>query len=136
MTREMFDQNAEEICTAVRFLLANPKRRKKFQLATVYEKRTNELLAEVLSTVFGPVVVYVTAIGAHSRNTVMVGSRQHRRGRPIGPFTGEPHQIFDVMSRSNASYALLGADLIRAIAEDTASDETGALIFKRVARSA
>jgi hypothetical protein len=51
MSREVFHRHRDEITAAVRLLLADPKRRKRFQFATVYEKnRRNELLAEVLST--------------------------------------------------------------------------------------
>lgn len=134
MSSETFDQNSDEIVAAVRLIVADSKRRRKFQLAIVYESHTNELLAEVLSTSFGPVVVYSTAIGAHSRNTVMVGSRQYRRNRPIAALTGED-QIFDVMSRSNSGYELLGTDLIRFIASDV-DPATAGLTFKRVVRSA
>ncbi len=64
MSWDVFDRDRAEIEAAVALLLADPKRRKRFQLGAVYEKHTNELLAEVLSTNFGPVVVYWTQVGA------------------------------------------------------------------------
>jgi hypothetical protein len=122
----------------VTLLVAVSKRRRKFQLATVHEKHTNDLLAEVLSISFGPVVVYSTGFGASSRNTVMVGSRQYRGGRPIAPLTGEINQSFDVISHSNASYEPLGVDLLRVIAEDAdpAGGGTSAYLSSRCVRLA
>jgi hypothetical protein len=139
MSREVFDQNGDAIGAAVRLLLDNPKRRRQFQLATVYEKRTNELLVEVLFTGFGPVVVYSTRI-MRSGKSGFGGVRQYRKSRPIAPLTGKDDQVFYVMSRSTVGYELWGSDLIRVVAGDVdpatfrfAGDDTGALAFKRVA---
>lgn len=58
MSPDYFESNEAAIRTAVHLLRVNAKRRKRFQLATVYEKRSGELLVEVFATSFGPVVVY------------------------------------------------------------------------------
>ncbi|HWF69017.1 MAG TPA: hypothetical protein VG187_05535, partial [Mycobacterium sp.] len=63
MSWKTFDENRERIEVAVQLLIADPKRRKRFQLAEVFETSSSEQLAEVLSTNFGPVVVYSTQVG-------------------------------------------------------------------------
>lgn len=158
MSRETFEQHGDEIHTAVRLLLADSKRRKRFQLATVHERSSKELLAEVLDTSFGPVVVYSTGIAATSRatsNLPMIGTRQYRGNRAISPLTGDAGQTFDVVSRSNVMYDIWGRDLIHVITGEvdpatlpsysqftTIGDVTlqidgdgaGALTFRRVGR--
>ena len=157
MSREVFEQHRDEIDTAVKLLLTNPKLRKKFQLALVYEKRTSELLAEVLFTSFGPVVVYPIGVGATGHNTAMlptIGTRQYRGHRVVSPLTGDVHRYFDVVSRSNAAYEIRAVDLVRVISGDVDpatlpnhkrfenvgggviqidGDGAGALTFRRVA---
>ena len=141
MSWDTFDHNGAQIETAVRLLLVDPKRRRKRQLAAVYENRTHELLAEVLSTSFGPVVVYFSQVGAWANDKprapgkgVPLYLRQRRTSRPVAPLTGEADQLFRMMSRSNTSYEVLGADLIRAITEGSRASDDGALIFKRLTR--
>jgi hypothetical protein len=140
MSREVFHQHRDEITAAVRLLLADPRRRKRFQLATVYEKkRRNELLAEVLSTGFGPVVAYSAGVGTMANRAAQGGPgkgvplhvRQHRQNRIIAPLTGEDGQIISVMSRSNTEYQLRGVDLARTIAGDVDQSDDRALVFHR-----
>ena len=140
MSWDVFDRDGTEIETAVRLLLLDPKRRRRFQLGAVYEKRTTELLAEVLSTSFGPVVVYWAQVGAWANSKprpsgvgVPLHMRQHRKSRPVAPLTGEADQLFRVMSRSNTSYELRGVDLIRAITEGVDLPQA-ALTFKGLTR--
>ncbi len=147
MSREVFDRNGEQIVTAVRLLLADPKRRKRRQLVAVYEKnekRTHELVAEVLRTNFGPVVVYSTHVGTWANEKhrgpgegVPVHLRQYRKSRSIKPLTGEADQAFSVMSRSNTLYEITGTDLSRIITGDVnpqtfrfPSDDGGKLTFR------
>jgi hypothetical protein len=134
----------------VKLLLADSKRRRRFQLATVYEKRTNELLAEVLDTGFGPVVVYSAPVGGVLANPkqrtvgqgVPLHFRQHRTSR-VAPLTGEPGQVLAVMSRTNIDYALTGADLIRVSTGDAdrrtfrfTGDDNQTLTFRSMSRKA
>jgi hypothetical protein len=145
MSWETFDQNSDEIVAAVRLIVADSKRRRKFQLAAVYERRTNELLVEVFQTGFGPVVVYSVAYG-HPANQpgVPFHTRQARNGRPIARLSGDASrpQVFDVASRAGANYSITRGDLIRLITEEVdpatfrfIGDDERALTFKRVARS-
>jgi hypothetical protein len=154
MSRETFEQHGDEIVTAVRLILADSKRRRRFQLATVHEKASNELLVEALWTLLGPVVVYSTGHVQPSRNSVWVRPRQDRGGGSIAPLTGAADQTFNVVSRSGVEYDIWAVDLIRVITGDvdpatlpnhsqfTAvgnvtvpidGDGTGALTFRRVA---
>jgi hypothetical protein len=146
MRWETFDQNSDEIVAAVRLIVADSKRRRKFQLAAIYERHTNELLAEVFSTGFGPVVVYSVAYGqpANRFGGAPFHTRQARDGRPIARLSGDASrpQVFDVASRAGANYSITRGDLIRLITEDVdpstfrfIGDDEGALTFKRVARS-
>ena len=138
MSWETFDLNGAQIETAVRLLLVDPKRRRRL-LGAVYENRTGERLAEVLSTSFGPVVVYSAQVGAWANDKprapgkgVPLYLRQRRTSRPVAPLTGEAEQVFRVMSRSNTSYEVRGADFVRAITEGSRASDDGALIFKRL----
>jgi hypothetical protein len=149
MSWETFDQNSDEIVAAVRLLVADSKRRRRFQLVTVYEKRTGEpgeLLIEVLATSFGPVIVYSVAYGrpANQGSGVPFHTRQARDGRHIARLSGDASrpQVFDVASRAGANYSITRGDLIRLITEHVdpstfrfIGDDEGALTFKRVARA-
>ena len=138
MSREVFGQHRDEITAAVKLLLADPKRRKRSQLATVHEKRSHELLAEVLKTSLGLVVAYSAGVGTMANWTprgqgqgVPLHLRQHRQNRAIAPLTGEDSQVVSVMSRSNTEYQLRGADLVRLIAGDIDQSDDRALVFHR-----
>lgn len=138
MSAKEFDANEKQIRTAVRLLRADSKLHNKFQHLAVYEKRSGELLAEVLWTAFGPVVVYKTQVGAWANHKpgapgqgVTMHLRQHRKSRSIAPLTGASDQMFTVMSRSNASYEVTGGALVRALSGEGAPTDTP-LVFKRV----
>ena len=73
-SRETFDANRDEIELAVQLLIANSKRRNRFQVARVYERNSDELLAEVLMTGFGPVVAYSAVVGGVMANWTGSGS--------------------------------------------------------------
>lgn len=154
MSWATFDENRNGISTAVKLLHAEPKRRRQFQLVTVHEKSTGELLLEVLATSFGPVVVYSTGIQHASQQSIWVKSRQDRDGRSVDPLTGDANQRFSVTSHSSATYDVWAIDLIRVITGDVDpatlpnhaqfarlanvivqvdGDGVGALSFKRVA---
>ena len=136
MSQDVFDSNNEQIRIAVQLLLAKPESRKKFQLAAVYEKSSGDLLAEVLPTALGPVVVYATSTMGNSLNQMMIGPRQIRSGRRIDPLLSDPRvgQVFWAASRSAAMYPITRADLIRIITEEVdpatfrfSGDDAGAL---------
>ena len=140
MSREFFDENRDKIDTALRLLFDDPKLHRQSRLATVYEKRSGELLVEVLWTSFGPVVVYSNSGGGTSRNTVFVGPRQNRGNRAIAPLSGDADeaQVFFAASRRAAMYEIRRADLIRILGGDVdpatfrfAGDDAGALTFRR-----
>lgn len=119
MRAETFEQNEAAIANAVKLLSADPKRRRQFRVAGIYETRSGELLAEVLATSFGPVIVYATGAMAHSRNTAMIGSRQDR-DRRIRPLTAAAGQTFELMSRANSSHEITAAELVRFVNDEAA----------------
>jgi hypothetical protein len=142
MSWDTFDENRQEIEAAVRLLLRDSKRRSLFKVVEVYETSTNELLAEVLSINFGPVVVYSTQVGVMANwkerapgEGVPLHLRRQRGPRQITPLTGGSNQVFWVMSRSDNQYRLSGSDFVRVIA-DGGRPEHPNLTFKRVARRA
>jgi hypothetical protein len=105
MTWEVFEENRPAILAAVKALMANPKSRRRFRLAALYEKRTSDLVAEMFGTAHGPVVVWLDAeYGGES--THLAGVRLH--GRDIAPLTGDPAQRFTIRGKSR-SYVVFGA---------------------------
>ena len=98
------------------------------------ESHTNELLAEVKD--------HQLRTGRRLLDRDRGAQSQYRHGGiasvPKESADCRAHgqdQIFDVMSRSNSGYELLGTDLIRFIASDV-DPATAGLTFKRVVRSA
>jgi len=140
MSYNTFDENREQIETDVRLLLSDPKRRKLSRLAVLYENSTNELLAEVLSTDFGPVVVFWTSIGRWANQKPRESGqgeplhlRQYRKKRSVAPLAAESDQVFFVMSRSNTLYSVWASDFVRVITgEFPLGGDNENLIFKRV----
>lgn len=105
-SREAFDADRENIELAVRLLISDAKRRKRFQIATVYDRAHSELVAEVLGINSGPVVAYSARVGGVMANRTGAGSitfhdRQLRDYRMVVPLTGDDGQTVTVMTRSN-----------------------------------
>lgn len=117
----MFNHNQPTITADVWMILAaKGKNRRRFRLAAVYEKKTGQLLAELVQTTCGPVVVMTDA--EHGGGSAhMDGVR--RRGRDIAPFTGDPGQEFVIKVKSRL-YMVTGADFI------ARAYPGGALVFR------
>ena len=92
MSRAVFDENRGSIAAQVNAMLADSKSRKRFCLATLYEKKTGTLLAEVMQTSHGPVVV--------------AWDVSNKPG--VDPLTDDPQQEFAFMGRSGR-YKIQGA---------------------------
>jgi hypothetical protein len=106
MSWDVFNDNQPAITADVwTILAAKGKNRRRFRLDAVYEKATSVLVAEVLQTTCGPVVVMTDA--EHG------GASEHmddirRRGRDIAPLTGDPSEQFVIRAKSR-SYVVMGA---------------------------
>jgi hypothetical protein len=111
MSQDVFDQNWSTIAVEVNTILAaKGKTRKRFRIVAVYEKSSGELLAEVLRTSFGPVVVYRAGAMGHGSirrdpgaelPSYIIGTRQGRGALKfdVQPFTGYANQYFMMTTR-------------------------------------
>lgn len=137
MTRQMFDEHRDEIDRAVTLVTKDPKRRKLFQIATVYNRQSSELLAEVLLTHYGLVVAYAARTGGVMANISPGGGglalhdRQLRDFRWIAPLTGVDGQTITTMSRGNVAYELALTELIDFIERGHRSRDHHDLTFRR-----
>jgi hypothetical protein len=129
MSPETFDRNREEIRAAVLALIGNPKSRRRFRLAALYEKSSGELLAELFTTVHGPVVCYrglgergaarhISASdssrydgGRPGQLVVQVVTQRGSTGRQVVPLSGEDQELH-IGSRA-AQYVVMGKDFER-----------------------
>ncbi len=115
MSQETFDENQQAIGAGIMALWANPRSRKLFRRAALYERQTGELIAEVFGTQYGPVVHYsasTSALKYMNGNEV----RQSRGAFVLDPLTGEPEQEFRAMSRSR-HYRIAGSDFAAWLSE-------------------
>jgi hypothetical protein len=102
MTDAVFDENWPTIATEVKTILgAKGKTRRDFRIVAVYERKTGELLAELLRTSLGPVVVFRAGqwgARASQKGEIRVGFRQSRgvNGLAVAPFTGIESQPYFV----------------------------------------
>jgi hypothetical protein len=101
---DVFDRHLPDIKTAVAAIRAMPSRRRRpWTLTRVIEKRTHELLAEVFTTTWGPVVAFTDA--EHGGTSTNVRSNSDRDS--MAPLTGDPNQEFIIEGRSQ-SYVTWG----------------------------
>ncbi len=119
MSLAVFEQNEPAILADVCAILAGKtKIRKQLRLVAVYERSTGQLVAEVLRTTKGPVVVHrVAAIETESGRPARVDIRGFRREHGIAPLTGEPDQQFAIKGKS-AVYIVFGRNFIARIYPD------------------
>jgi hypothetical protein len=113
MSGETFIPNLSAIVTEVDKLIADPVDRQRVRLLAVYEHasgRQGELIAEVMQTTFGPVVVARTAV-EDGAETIRQDSR-----RNIEPLTDDPAHRINIASR-HAQFRLSTIDLIAWIAD-------------------
>lgn len=115
MSLAEFEQNEPVILADVCAILnGKAKIRKKLRLpgGAVYERSTDQLVAQVLRTTKGPVVVHrVAAIQTESGRPARVDIRGFRREHGIAPLTGEPDQQFAIKGKS-AVYIVYGRNFI------------------------
>lgn len=109
MSGEEFEGHWPAIGVAVEALTDRPKLRRRARLLAVYDTRA-ELIAEVLNTQFGPVVVSRIAVDDSADRT-----RQDRK-RDVQPLTDDPEQWFTVTTRRR-QHVLYAAELAAAIAD-------------------
>lgn len=108
-------------CTQIRrevgiVLAAKGKLRSRLQLIAVRQADTGELIAEVLRTTVGPVVVYRPGgddMEVMWRADARDGSifRQSRGEPRIEPFTGDPEQHFQMQAHAQ-TYVVTGRNLL------------------------
>ncbi|HSS24487.1 MAG TPA: hypothetical protein VLL82_08800 [Mycobacterium sp.] len=113
MSLAEFEQNEPAILADVcAILTGKTKIRKQLRLVAVYERSTGKLVAEVLRTTKGPVVVHrVAAIETESGCPPRVDIRGFRREHGIAPLTGEPDQQFAIKGKSTV-YIVIGRNFI------------------------
>jgi hypothetical protein len=107
MSGQTFEGHWPAIGLALEALYDRPKLRRQARLLAVYDTRAT-LIAEVLSTQFGPVVISRIAVDDSATRT-----RQDSK-RNIEPLTGDPEQWFTVTTR-RGQYALRADDILAAI---------------------
>jgi hypothetical protein len=124
MTYDVFDENWSTIATEVKTILgAGGKTRRRFRVfrGAVYERKTGELLAELLRTSLGPVVVFRAGEPgdnhASQKGEFLIGFRQARgvNGLAVAPFTGiESQDYFDLVASGGGrgQYLLTGEWLV------------------------
>lgn len=130
---EEFLENRESIIATVALLLKNPKSRRRFEKASIYTVQGGELLARVLHTPHGLVVVndgrfpegmWETHVAPNIRSGFLVDvppDVQHpefiRMTDPIRlimPMHGSPSQRFILTSRSRTDpYRIVAEDILR-----------------------
>jgi hypothetical protein len=125
MSLDEFGQNEPAILADVCAILnGKTKIRKRLRIVAVYERSTGQLVAEVVHTSKGPVVVHrVAAIDTDSFPARRVDVRGFRREHGIAPFTGEPDQQFAIKG-NEAVYVVTGRNFV------TRTYPGGALVFR------
>jgi hypothetical protein len=111
MSGETFERNWPTIGLALEVLADRPRSRRRARLLAVYDARST-MIAEVLGTQYGPVVVMHTAVRDG------VDRIQQDRKRGVEPLTGDPDQWFVVTTR-HGQHVLRAKDLIACIRDGT-----------------
>jgi hypothetical protein len=107
MSQETFDANEAAIRTGIKAIMSDPKLRKRCRIFELYESSSNELLAEVFRTAYGPVIAH-QSWGNPERLRVVVVRGPQGRGQGelvVAPLTDDPDQRFPIMAR-NFKYRL------------------------------
>lgn len=117
MSQEDYDANAELVATEVNAILgAKGKSRRRFRVTALYERASGDLVAEVLRTSLGPVVVSYggdmnsVVPGPYNPDQQLRGFRRDRGQRKIEPLTDDPKQVFILMG-SSESHFLFGVHI-------------------------
>lgn len=113
MSLDEFGQNEPAILADVCAILnGKTKTRRKLRIVAVYERGTGRLVAEVLHTSQGPVVVHrVAAIETDAGRPRRVDVRGFRREHAVATFTGDPDQQFAIKGDA-AVYVVTGRNFI------------------------
>ena len=104
MDGETFEKHWREIGLGLELLADHPKKRKAWRLLAVYEERTDQLVAEVMRTQYGPIVVMRIAVDDGAEKIEQDSKRNFE------PLTGDPKQWW-VMTTRHGRYRLR-ADVI------------------------
>lgn len=114
MTWEVFNEHRDDIHLQVRTILAaKGMSRQRFRITALYERGSNNLVAEVLRTTFGPVVV---SAGSEPGSTEFVNGkilaffRRTSEYHNVIPWTDDDGQFFQIRS-STAWYTLRGVHI-------------------------
>jgi hypothetical protein len=112
MSGETFERNWLAIGLALEVLADRPRSRRRARLLAVYDARST-LIAEVLSTQYGPVVV--------ARIAVTDGADRIRQDTKRGflPLTDEPPDDRIVVTTRHGQYVLRAEELLGAIRDGT-----------------
>lgn len=121
MSREVFDENKQAILVDLNALMDNPKSRRLFRLLAVYDKGSNQLLAEVFALTQGTLVVH-RGRGHLSRvkgraSGVFVRQDRGDENLIVAPLTDDPDQFFVISVGRMGDRSLSGRDLTRWLAE-------------------
>lgn len=119
MTEAEFDRHWPQIASDVRTIrAADNKSRNRFRVLALYEVKTAEMIAEVLHTHHGPVVVYRSHSHELSRSAGGFKAFQRQNGLTVEPLTGDPDQTLHIWAGSGSGrYQVMGADLARYLTE-------------------
>jgi hypothetical protein len=103
MSWEMFKENESTIVAEVKMIMAvKGKSRKRFRIVALYEKSTGDLIAEVLRTSVGPVVVSraVEPTLDPVNGAVVIPGFRLSQYHNIDPVTSDDQQFFSMKSRT------------------------------------
>jgi hypothetical protein len=113
LDNESFRRNMKTILVEVNAILAvKGKSRRRFRVLEIYEEGSDELVAEVLRTTLGMVIVYRNHVGRTPDGDFVLyrqGSTPH-----IAPLTGSPDQPVNIVSRAR-QYVIMGNEILQAI---------------------
>lgn len=115
MSHAVFTENEEAIFAQVRTILASKSEfRRKMRLLAIYEKGTNELVAEIFRTTFGPVVacrsIDWTEAQEPINGQVRIGYQTSASYNNVQPLTGDDADVYQLKSHA-AWHHLSGQDL-------------------------
>ena len=101
MLESTFEHSTPAIFAEVEHIVSDGQSRKTCRLAGLRTDR-GEMVAEIIRTSLGPVVVYRSDTGEFNTQDDSYRPWRQDRRRVIGPLTGDPDQTFDLMDKSGA----------------------------------
>jgi hypothetical protein len=113
MSWEVFDEHRDVILAGIRALDANPLSRKRNRLLEVCEEGGDHLVAEVLYTTHGAVVVYRSRgrVKRQGRTGMFTQASRGSANLLVDPLTGDPDQRFHLVGHTHQDLGVCGRDL-------------------------